>query len=69
MKLDQKYIDRFHSRYTRAGDDECWPWKAGRATAGYGRHRPTARVYIRDDASAPSTTPAATAQGAQVRHR
>ena len=33
----QRIIDRFESRYLREGDDECWPWIAGKTPKGYGR--------------------------------
>lgn len=28
---------RFHEKYDRRGDDECWPWLANKSKAGYGQ--------------------------------
>jgi hypothetical protein len=34
--LTHEDIDRFWSKVSRGGDDECWIWIAGRGTRGYG---------------------------------
>ena len=34
--IDQKYIDRFNSKYVVAPDG-CWTWNAGKDKDGYGR--------------------------------
>ena len=36
--IEQKYIDRFYSKFDKAEEDECWIWKAGlNKPNGYGR--------------------------------
>lgn len=43
-KIDRLDIDKFWARVAKAGDEDCWPWKAGKTGAGYGV------FYVKDGA-------------------
>ncbi len=34
--IDKKILDRFWSKIDIKGPDECWEWKGGKSSAGYG---------------------------------
>ena len=37
IKLKQSEIERFNSKFLKLGEDQCWPWQAGRFDNGYGQ--------------------------------
>lgn len=39
-------LRRFWSKVAVAGEDECWPWTAGRISTGYGAFRPTTNRIV-----------------------
>ena len=41
MPVRRDSIERFWEKVDRRGPDECWPWKAGTTSSGYGCFYPT----------------------------
>ena len=36
--IEQKYIDRFHTKYNIDQQSQCWHWNSGKDIDGYGRY-------------------------------